>query len=226
MKILILSLLPVSLLTGGLWAGEATAGGGDPRTRVDLLVARVQERFDGMTDLRADVSQDVAVASLGRSVEANGTVAFKRPGKMRWELKGEEEQTIVADGVTIWFYQREDEQVLKAPLGAVFRSSTPVSFLTGVGRIADDFSAELEAESEASIDLVLTPRNTSGDIGRLLIRVDPKTFDIVAARITDPVGNVTNLRFSNLRRNVGIGDDEFVFAVPPGIDVVEAPIGY
>ena len=49
-------------------------------------------------------------------------------------------QTVVADGTTLWLYQPKEQQVMKAPFDAAFRSTTPISFLTGVGRITDDFS--------------------------------------------------------------------------------------
>jgi outer membrane lipoprotein-sorting protein len=41
--------------------------------------------------------------------------------------------------------------------------------------------------------------------------------------VTDPVGNVTTLSFSNVQRNADIKDDEFRFVVPEGVDVVAAP---
>jgi len=34
------------------------------------------------------------------------------------------------------------------------------------------------------------------------------------------------LRFSDLQRNRGVDDSLFRFDVPPGVDVIEAPIGY
>ena len=49
--------------------------------------------------------------------------------------------------------------------------------------------------------------------------------DIVEAAITDPVGNLTTLSFSNVTRNVDLPDDEFHFVVPEGTDVVAAPPG-
>ncbi len=193
--------------------------------KADRLVEQVQARFDATRDLRADVAQEVAVLSLGRSVSTTGKVIFKRPGKMRWELRGDESQIIVADGETIWFYQPEDEQVLKAPVRSAFRSSTPVSFLTGVGKIADDFTASLEGESDGRIDLLLLPKRAS-EIGRLVLSVDAESHDIVAAKVTDPLGNVTDLRFTNLQRNTDVAESQFTFEVPEGVDVVEAPIGY
>jgi outer membrane lipoprotein carrier protein len=193
---------------------------------VDDLVAGVQRRFDATDDLRADVTQNVFLASLDRTVTASGTVVFKRPGKMRWDLKGDEPQIIVADGKTVWFYQPADEQVLKAPLDSVFRSTTPVSFLTGVGKIAEDFTVRIKSQTPDRIELFLDPKRAQEDLGGLELVVEPDSLDIKEARITDPVGNVTDLSFSNRRRNTGVSDDEFDFEVPPGVDVVEAPIGY
>jgi outer membrane lipoprotein carrier protein len=190
------------------------------------VVVRVQARFDAAADLRGDVVQEVFVAALDRVVSASGTVVFKRPGKMRWNLTGDEPQIIVADGETVWFYQPADEQVLRAPLASVFRSSTPVSFLTGVGKISEDFDVGLQSRDAERITLSLDPKRRNGDVGRLRLVVAARSAEILEARVTDPVGNVTTLKFSNLERNTGVADEEFAFVVPPGVDVVEAPIGY
>jgi outer membrane lipoprotein carrier protein len=203
--------------TGSVVAAERT---------VDDLVAGVQRRFDATDDLRADVAQEVFLASLDRTVTASGTVVFKRPGKMRWDLDGDEPQIIVSDGKTVWFYQPADEQVLKAPLDSVFRSTTPVSFLTGVGKIAEDFTVRIKSQTPDRIELLLDPKRAKEDLGSLELVVEPDSLEISEARITDPVGNVTDLRFTNRRRNTGVSDEEFDFEVPPGVDVVEAPIGY
>jgi len=189
------------------------------------VVPRVQERFDATKDLTASVDQELVVASAGKTLHATGTVAFKRPGKMRWQLANGDTQVIVADGATLWFYQPEEKQVLKAPFRAAFRSSTPVSFLTGVGRLSEDFDVQLDGEGDGVIYLALRPRKAEGELGRLRLTVDAKSYDIVGAEVADPLGNITRLRFSDLRRNTGLDDAQFKFDVPPGVDVIEAPIG-
>lgn len=192
---------------------------------VEEIVRHVQERFDATTDLNAAVDQELVVASAGKTLHAKGTVAFKRPGKMRWHLANGGTQVIVADGKTLWFYQPDEQQVLTAPFQTAFRSSTPISFLTGVGRLNEDFDVKLDGEGEGVVHLALRPRKADGDLGRLRLTVDAKTYDIVGAEIVDPVGNTTRLRFSELRRNTGMDDAQFHFEVPPGVDVIEAPIG-
>lgn len=189
------------------------------------VVARVQERIDATSDLQAHVHQKLEIASLGRTLEADGTMAFKKPGKMRWELGGDEPQIIVSDGKTIWFYQPAENQVLKSPFESAFRSTTPISFLTGVGRISDDFDVEVVSRDDGRIQLSLRPRRDAGDLGQLRLGVDAATYEIVSAEVVDPVGNITHLTFSDQRRNTGLSDSQFHFEVPPGVDVVEAPLG-
>lgn len=191
-----------------------------PATVVDKL----QARYDTTKAFRADFRQRTMVAAVGEGEDARGTVAFKKPGKMRWDYTAPEAQLIVSDGATLWIYQPAERQVVKAPFKAAFVSSTPVSFLAGVGRISDDFRAERDPRdcSAGRIHVRLVPKN-SQDLGSLAFAVDAATFDIVEAAVTDPIGNVTTLGFANLQRNVDIPDAEFRFTVPAGVDVIAAP---
>lgn len=198
-------------------AGEGRAGA------VEEVVKRVQARYDATADFTADVVQEATIVSLDRTVRASGTVVFRKPGRMRWNLTEGDPQVIVADGTTLWVYRPDDEQVIKMPFRAAFRSTTPISFLTGVGRLADDFEATLEGGDERTLGLLLRPRRQGEDVGRLRLVVDRESHDILGAEVTDPLGNRSRVTFSQLRRNTGVGEETFVFQVPPGVDVVSAP---
>lgn len=212
--------LPLLLLVAGAAPGaESTAESGD------AIVDKVQARYDATRDFTAAVRQELQVASAGKTLVASGTVTFKKPGKVRWTLTEGASQVIVADGTTLWFYEPEEQQVLKAPFQAAFRSTTPISFLTGVGRLRDDFEVRVERVAGDEWQLALRPRQVDGGLGSLRLTVDPVSYDIVGAEVTDPVGNVTRLRFSALQRNVDPADELFRFEVPPDVDVVDAPLG-
>jgi outer membrane lipoprotein-sorting protein len=200
------------------------AAAGDACPGPDEIVRKLQARYDTTKAFRADFRQETIVRAVGQSEEALGTVAFKKPGKMRWDYRTPQAQLIVSDGKTLWIYQPADRQALKAPFKAAFVSTTPISFLTGVGKIGDDFTAEPDARGCADdrVYVRLVPKGTP-DVGALALGVTRATFDIVEARVIDPIGNMTTLTFSNVERNVAIPDDEFHFELPPGVDVVGAP---
>jgi outer membrane lipoprotein carrier protein len=198
----------------------------DGQGSVEDVVDRVQKRIDDTSDFTANVQQELVVASAERTLRAHGTVAFKRPGKMRWSLQSDEPQVIVADGKTLWFYQPEEQQVLRSPFDTAFRSSTPISFLTGVGRIRDDFDVSIGGNEEGKVTLALLPLRQGGEVGRLRLTVETENYDIVAAEVFDPLGNITRLGFSDLKRNGGLDDSLFDFKIPDGVDVIDAPTGY
>lgn len=206
-----------------LFALTTTPALAAPAAKVDTIVRKVQARYDATADFTADVTQSATVASLGKTVSAKGTVEFKKPGKMRWELTDGDPQTIVADGKTLWLYRPDDQQVVRMPFDNAFHSRTPISFLSGVGRIADDFDAKLDGEADGEIRLLLAPKQPGADLKHLKLAVSADTYDLRAAEVEDPLGNTSSFRFSNLRRNLGIADSRFAFEVPAGVDVLDAP---
>lgn len=204
-------------------AKAAPPKAGAPSAKTEEVVKKLQARYDTTKDFTADFTQEVDVVTLGQKLKSSGQVFFKRPGKMRWEFVEPDPQTIVADGTTLWVHQPQHQQVLKAPFRAAFQSATPLSFLFGVGKLREDFNASLPPDTDSSrIRMKLVPKQDR-EIGTLILDVDPKSYDIVAAEVTDPLGNVTRLAFTNLKRDVGLDDSKFKFAVPPGTDVVEPP---
>src|SRR5205085_9079615 len=88
--------------------GTAESGDGCPAPAV--IVAKLQARYDTTSAFRADFAQRTAVASVGDSDVAKGTVAFRKPGKMRWNYREPDEQQIISDGTTLWIYQPADQQ--------------------------------------------------------------------------------------------------------------------
>ncbi len=212
----------LAVLAAARFEPAAPASSPRPSPKVDEVVRRLQQRYDATSDFTADFTQAVDVPTLGKTLTSKGRVFFKRPGRMRWEFLEPEVQTIVADGTTLWVYQPDHRQVMKAAFRAAFQSATPVTFLFGVGKLVDDFRTSLVSVTEDVLRLRLEPKRDA-EIGTLVVTVNRKTYDIVGAEISDPLGNVTRLAFSNLKRGVGLTDSQFTFEPPPGVDVVEAP---
>jgi len=182
----------------------------------------VQQRYETTRTLTADFKQTVESPTLARPLESHGTVAFEKPNRMRWDYAKPDEQLIVGDGETLWIYQPQDHQAIKAPLGEAFQATTPVTFLAGLGRLDRDFDATLEQDEPDRWHLRLVPRRDSA-LGTLGLVVGKKDAAIEEARITDPLGTTTRIVFSNERRNVALEPSLFRFTPPAGVDVIRPP---
>ena len=199
---------------------DASASAPDDKTGVEEVVARLQAHYDETDGFRADFTQEVTSATLGQTLNSRGRVFFKKPGRMRWEFE-EPKQTLVCDGSFLWLYQPAEQQVVKTPFQHAFSSQTPVSFLTGVGRLEENFFVALQGETETVYQLRLRPKKAADAVGLLDIEVSKQTFDILQARITDPLGNTTRLRFVNIERGIAMDEALFTFELPQGVDLVE-----
>lgn len=185
------------------------------------VVDNLQKSYDSAADFVADFRQETEIKTLNRSLQAWGKLYFKRPGKMLWRYEEPQGQWVLADGKNFYFYQPEQGQIIKSPLKNAFRSDIPLSFLLGLGDLRRDFKATLQGTEEAHYVLQLEPKKESGGLGRILLGIDRRKFDILWARIEDAVGNLTTVRFSDMRKGVGVQDSLFGLQIPKGVDVVE-----
>lgn len=191
-----------------------------PPPTLTEIVARLQTRYQETQGFQADFVQEIESASFGYTLTSQGQVFFKKPGKMRWDFS-QPVQLFISDGAFFWFYQAAEKQVVKTPFQQAFQSHTPVSFLTGVGRLEDDFEISLQDTAAETYVLNLSSKHDADAVGRLTLAVDTATFDIVRATVSDPLGNITRLQFTNITRNIPLPDSLFQLTIPAGVDIVE-----
>lgn len=203
-------LLPASLLRA---AGEVKDG--------EYVIESLQKSYDSAVDFVAQFRQETEVKTLNRNLKAWGRLYFKRPGKMLWRYDEPKGQWLLADGKSLYYYQPEQGQVIKSQLKNAFRSEIPLSFLLGIGNLKRDFRVILKGLEQGNYVLHLAPKGDLEGVGEILLGIDPHAFDILWTRIRDAVGNVTTIRFSSMRRGVGLKDSLFRLQVPDGVDVVE-----
>ena len=213
---------PCLLVTMLLVAVARGAGVGDD------VADKVQARYDATKDFTADVHQELVMASAGKTMHANGTVAFKKPGKMRWTLTDGVAQVIVADGKTLWFYQPDEQQVLKAP----FQSGVPLDarrsrFSPASAGSPTTSRSRSTATRTAACVLPLQPRKGEARARRACaLTVDAHDATTSSApRSTTRSATSPGCASPICAATSASTTTQFQFDVPPGVDVIEAPIG-
>jgi outer membrane lipoprotein carrier protein len=187
----------------------------------ESVVDALQKSYDSTSDFVADFSQETEVKTLNRTMKASGKLTFKRPGKMLWRYDEPKNQFVLADGKHLYFYQPDQNQVIKSPLKNAFRGDIPLSFLLGLGNLKKDFKATLKASDESQNVLRLEPKSEAGGYSEILVGVSKASADILWVSMRDAASNLTTLRFSAMRKGVGVSDSLFQVKIPNGADIVE-----
>jgi outer membrane lipoprotein carrier protein len=187
----------------------------------DGLAKALQARYQNVRDFTADFVQSYRGGVLRTETRERGTVAVKKPGRMRWIYTNPERKEFVSDGLKMYSYIPEDRQVVVSSVPTDSEAPTPVLFLAGRGDIVKDFTAaRVESPVTGSIALKLTPRKNEPEYEYVIVAVDPVTLQIRALATRDRQGGESTIRFENLKENQGISDKDFEFRIPRGVDVV------
>src|SRR5262245_41957370 len=191
---------------------------------LDDVVRGLEAAYSQMKDFKAEFSQSAYNKSLNQTIPAQGTVYLKKGGKLRWEYSDPTPQEIVSDGKTLWVYTPTLSQVNVGPAPEAL-SGPAGSFLSGLGKLREHFTVRFlnpaePKDKDGNIALDLTPKQPLPTMTRLILAVDPKSWEARRAVIYDQFENTVTMQFSKITVNTGLADKLFTFVAPKGVATV------
>ena len=187
------------------------------------LAAKVQQRYNGIKDFQGDFIQSYEGGVLRTKTTERGTLAIKRPGRIRFTYSKPERKEFVSDGVRLYTHLVADKQVIVSPAPTADDGDVPAMFLAGQSDLARDYIptfTPLPGAASGLLTLKLVPKSANSDYESLGIGVDPGTLQIQFLTAVDKQGGRSSFSLSNLKENRGLSDKEFEFRIPRGVDVV------
>lgn len=175
-----------------------------------LNVRTFQGRFD-QSLLDAD-GQVVEVTS--------GVLEIQRPGQFSWKYVEPYEQWLVADGLNIWSYDVDLEQVTVKPQARAL-ANTPALLLGGGEGALDQFDYEGSYVEAHTTWVRLSPKNTGSGFVRVELGFTAGTLYRMV--FFDNLEQTTLIELSDVLVNEPIDSSHFVFTVPDDVDVVGTP---
>lgn len=174
----------------------------------------------GKADFVQVVTAPTKDGQAARSKTTRGSFSFVRPQRFRFDYRQPFEQTIVADGQTIWLYDVDLNQVTARKQSQAL-SSSPAALVATAADLKDlqnDFVLQEQADKDGLSWLLATPKAKDGQIQQL--RVGFKGDALAVLEILDSFGQRSVLSFQNFEPNAAVPAGAFQFKPPPGADVV------
>lgn len=153
--------------------------------------------------------------------ESSGTIEIQKPGKFRWTYLEPYEQILVADGLNVWSYDVDLEQVTVKAQAEVL-ASTPALLLGGSQNVLDDFDYIGSFTERDTVWVRLRPKSTENGFTRVELGFnDGKLSRMI---FSDNLGQTTLIALFDLSLNESIDEHRFSFSPPEDVDVVGKPL--
>ena len=214
-----------------VWAAD---GSTDEKAALEIrdVVKQLQMRYEKTTDLQADFSQKTKIEGFERPVTSSGKVYIKKPGRLRWDYLDPATEQIYVNQDDVKVYVPEHKQVLVGKLTHMAASKAPLELLQGAAKLDESFEIEPTKGRERGATglplLTLIPKGkeheSTQNLQKIIVEVFPKTYYIRTVSLYEISGNIAIFEFSNLKPNLGLGNEVFDFKTPPDAEVMKAPV--
>jgi outer membrane lipoprotein carrier protein len=186
----------------------------------DAARSRLDEFAKGINSVSATFEQQVFDAKGGKGKATQGTLALKAPRQFRWDTTEPYKQLIVADGEKVWIYDADLEQVTVRAQGTE-EAHSPLTVLTDLSQLDRDFTTSEQGEHDGLSWLRLKSKDKEPQFAYADLGLDAGGLERM--RFEDMLGDKTEIRFSDWKRNPQLAIDAFKFTPPKGVDVIGDP---
>lgn len=214
-KIMSGALAGILLTTLGVAAPIAVMTQSANAAAADNLQAakRLNQLLTNTKSMTANFTQTTQGANSGTF---KGSMSVQRPNNFRWETKSPSQQLIVANGSSMWVYDKDLEQATKQGVDSQV-GNTPALLLSGdPSKIDKNFKVTQPYENKNYY--VLYPK--SGDASFKNLSMSFSGGKPVMMVLNDSLGQTTSIKFSGIKLNPSISANQFKFAPPKGVDVI------
>ena len=178
-------------------------------------IQRLRDLLQPISSLSSQFNQRINDADGFELQTSEGLFEVAQPNKLRWIVKQPMPQQVISDGITLWVYDPDLEQVIIQPFDKDIAATPAILFSGDLDSLDSVYFVEQLAEGS----FLLTPEEEGSLFRSTAIQFDGAKPSFIV--LTDTLGQITRISFTGLKLNPPISADQFVFKIPLGIDIID-----
>ncbi len=193
------------------------------------ILKKLHKTYDNVVTFKSDFKQISFFKTVNQVQEYRGVLYLKKPDKMRWDYVQPEQQSIISNGKTIWYYYPAENQVNYAKLSDKSKEKNLIFILLeGMDKIERSFDSNIikGSDNKHFEYLQLIPRHPNTDFNKIILTVSKKDYNIVTSHVYYVNGDISKVSFANSKMNMDLKDSIFNFVPPPGCEIFKMPTTY
>jgi outer membrane lipoprotein carrier protein len=177
----------------------------------------------GRAEFTQTVTSPAREGQAPKVKNSSGSFEFARPNRFKFVYKKPFEQTLVADGQTLWMYDVDLNQVTASKQANVL-ASTPAALIASspdLKTLEQHFALQAAPDQDGLSWVLATPKSKESALQSIRVGFRPEGGGLAALDILDSFGQRSMLRFQKVEANTALAADAFTFKPPVGADVIK-----
>ncbi len=188
---------------------------------LDALLNRVEVRYNRARTLQVLFNEQYLRPGVGQKVES-GTLALRKPGRMRWDYRKPAGKLAVSDGKFLYLYDPEQNQAQRFKMQDTEDLRAPLAFLLVKLHFQKEFK-NIQGRPEgagAATRITAQPQGDNLPYSAVEFLVTPEGR-IQEVKVTSFDRSVLDYTFTEEKMDPLLGDRLFQFQLPPGAQLTE-----
>ncbi len=207
---LLISCILLSLISGNLVGANVIT---------DDILNALEKKYTGKS-FTANFNQISKLAALEITEKASGKASFSHPGKMNWEYLEPEVHKIITDGVSLWIYQPDENQVMIGDAENFFKSGAGGAFLSDISLIRKNYTIKVKEMAADYVEIDMIAKTPTPEISSIVIRISQKTNEILRVITYNEVNDTTLFEFYDIQFKK-LNPAIFEFTPPEGSNIID-----
>jgi outer membrane lipoprotein carrier protein len=191
---------------------------------LNALEEFIKSTQSGRASFSQVVTSPAKEGQAAKTKTSSGSFEFLRPNRFKFIYKKPFEQSIVADGQTLWLHDVDLNQVTSRKLSQVM-SGTPAAVIAAAADLKGleaDFTLTPLPEKAGLQWVQATPKTKEGQLQSISVGFRPtdKGSELAMLEILDSFGQKSVMTFSQFEVNAPLNATGFQFKSPAGADVI------
>lgn len=177
-------------------------------------VSTLGQLLDSNRNIKGDFHQ-VTYNDKGKQVQvSDGNFLLATPNQFVWDSVSPYEQRIISDGKTVLVWDVDLQQATKRPLSGAVGSSPAALLSQSTSKVLPHYViTQLDAT-----EFQLAPKDQDNIFKTLTLSFKDKKISTM--KITDGLGQVTDITFTKIQTHHGVAQANFSLDVPSDVDVI------
>ncbi len=195
------------------------------KSEQEKILARIRQKYSRKQAFSGRFTQKTIYADSNETTLSRGRIWIKGPDKMRWEYQSPEQQILVSDGKTIWYYTPDLNQVMVGKVEDIREARVLVNLLAKLQLKQKGFRLDLRRSNDL-ITVALTPLSDdkAPPFQSMAMIFSTADYTLQETRMEDLFANKIVITYTwESTSHPALPGVEFSFTPPSGCDIM--PLG-